>query len=41
MHGSNLLVHVYNGISHSDRLKVVPSFYFYFRVAGQGNDKWL
>jgi hypothetical protein len=41
MHGSDLLVQVYNGISHSDRLTVVPSFYFYFRVAGQGKDRWL
>jgi hypothetical protein len=36
MHGSDLLVH-----SDSDRLTVVPSFYFYFRVAGQGKDRWL
>jgi hypothetical protein len=36
MHGSDLLVQVYNGISHSDSVTVVPSFYFYFRVAGQG-----
>jgi hypothetical protein len=28
-------------ISHSDRLTVVPSFYFYFRVAGQGKDRWF
>jgi hypothetical protein len=41
MHGSNLLVQVYNCISHSDRLIVVPSFYFYFRVAGRGKDRWL
>jgi hypothetical protein len=41
MHGSDLLVQVYNGISHSDRLTVVPSFYFYFRVAGWGKDRWL
>jgi hypothetical protein len=34
MHGSNLLVQVYNSISHSDMLIVVPSFYFYLRVAG-------
>jgi hypothetical protein len=33
-HGSDLLVQVYNGISHSDSVAVVPSFYFYFRVAG-------
>jgi hypothetical protein len=33
-----LLVHVYSGISHSDSVTVVPSFYFYFRAGwtGQG-----
>jgi hypothetical protein len=31
MHGSGLLVQVYIGISHSDSVTVVPSFYFYFR----------
>jgi hypothetical protein len=36
MHGLDLLVQVYNGISHIDSVKVVPSFYFYFRVAGMG-----
>jgi hypothetical protein len=41
MHGSDLLVQVYRGISHSDRLIVVPSFYFYFRVAGRGKERWL
>jgi hypothetical protein len=41
MHGSDLLVQVYNDISHSDRLTVVPSFYFYFRVVGWGKDRWL
>jgi hypothetical protein len=43
MHGSciYLLVQVYNGISHSDSVTVVPSFYFYFRVAGRGKDKWF
>jgi hypothetical protein len=41
MHGSDLLVQVYSGISHSDSVTVVPSFYFYFRVAGQGKDRWL
>jgi hypothetical protein len=41
MHGSDLLVQVYNGISHSDSVTVVPSFYFYFRVAGRGKDRWL
>jgi hypothetical protein len=28
-------------ISHSDSVTVVPSFYFYFRVAGWGKDRWL
>jgi hypothetical protein len=41
MHGSYLLVQVYNGISHSDSVTVVSSFYFYFRVAGRGKDRWL
>jgi hypothetical protein len=41
MHGSDLLVQVYSGISHSGRLTVVPSFYFYFRVVGWGKDRWL
>jgi hypothetical protein len=36
MHGSDLLVQVYSSISHSDSVTVVPSFYFYFRVAGRG-----
>jgi hypothetical protein len=30
MHSSGLLVQVYSGISHSDSVAVVPSFYFYF-----------
>ena len=38
MHGSDLLVKVYSGIFHSDSVIVVPSFYFYFRVVGQGKD---
>jgi hypothetical protein len=41
MHGSGLLVQVYSGISHSDSVTVVPSFYFYFRVVGRGKDRWL
>ena len=41
MHGSDLLVQVYSDISYSDSVIVVPSFYFYFRVVGRGNDKWL
>jgi hypothetical protein len=41
MHGSDLLVQVYNSISHSHRLTMVQSFYLYFRVAGQGKDSWL
>ena len=36
MHGSDLLVQVYSGISHSDSVTMIPSFYFYFKVAGQG-----
>jgi hypothetical protein len=38
MHGSNLLVQVYSGISQSDSVTVVPSFYFYFRVAERGKE---
>jgi hypothetical protein len=30
-----------HGISHSDSVTVVPSFYFYFRVVGRGKDRWL
>jgi hypothetical protein len=41
MHGSDLLVQVYSGISHSDSVTVVPSFYFYFKVAEWGKDRWL
>jgi hypothetical protein len=41
MHGSGLLVHVYNSISHSYSVTLVPSFYFYFRVVGRGKDMWL
>jgi hypothetical protein len=41
MHGSDLFVQVYNNISHSDSVTVVPSFYLYFRVAGRGKDRWL
>jgi hypothetical protein len=41
MHGSYLLVYVYFGISHSDSVTVVPSFYFYFKVIGRGKDTWL
>ncbi len=41
MHGSDLLVQVYSGISHSDCVTLVPSFDSYFRVAGRGKDKWL
>jgi hypothetical protein len=32
MHGSGLLVQVYSGISHSDSVTMVPSFYLYFRA---------
>ena len=41
MRGSDLLVQVYSGISHSDSVTVVPSFYFYFKVAGRDKDRWL
>jgi hypothetical protein len=41
MHGSDLLVQVYGGISHSDSVTMVPSFYLYFRVVGRGKDGWL
>ena len=41
MHGSDLLVQVYNDISHSDSVTVALSFYFYFKVAGRGKDRWL
>ena len=41
MHGSYLLVQVYSGIFHNDSVTVVLSFYFYFRVAGQGKERWL
>jgi hypothetical protein len=36
-----LLVQVYNNISHSDNVTVVPSFYLYVRAVGRGNDRWL
>jgi hypothetical protein len=41
MHGLVLLVQVYIGISHSDSVTVVPSFYFYFREVGRGKERWL
>jgi hypothetical protein len=41
MHGSDLLVQFYSGISHSDSVTVVSSFYFYFKVARRGKDRWL
>ena len=31
----------YSGISHSDSVNVVPSFYFYVKVVGWGKDRWL
>ena len=34
MHGSGLLVHVYNDISHNDSVTIVTSFKFYFRAVG-------
>jgi hypothetical protein len=36
-----LIVTSYSGISHSDSVTVVPSFYFYIRVVGWGKDRWL
>ena len=41
MHGSDLLVQVYNGISHNDSVTMVPSFYFYVKVVGRVKDRWL
>ena len=41
MHGLDILIQVYNGISHSDSVIVVLSFYFYFRAVGRGKDRWL
>jgi hypothetical protein len=41
MHGLGLLVLIYNGISHSDSVTLVPSFYFYFMEFGWGKDRWL
>ena len=41
MHGLDLLVQVYSGISHSASVTVVLSFYFYFRAAGRGKERWL
>jgi hypothetical protein len=35
------LIQLYIGISHSDSLTVVSSFYLYFRVVGQGKERWL
>jgi hypothetical protein len=32
---------VYNNISHSDSVTVVPSFYLYVRAVGRGKDRWL
>jgi hypothetical protein len=37
----NILVQVYNGISHNDIVTVVSSSYLYFRVEGHGKDRWL
>jgi hypothetical protein len=31
----------YSGISHSDSVRVVPSFYFYIREVRWGKDMWL
>jgi hypothetical protein len=39
--GAGCLVQVYNSISHSDSVAMVPSFYLYVRAIGRGKDKWL
>jgi hypothetical protein len=39
--GTSCLVQVYNIISHSDSVTLVPSFYLYFRAVGRGKDRWL
>ena len=39
--GACYLVQVYNSISHTDSVTMVPSFYFYFRTVGLGKDRWL
>jgi hypothetical protein len=39
--GAGLLVQVYNSISHSDSVTLVPSLYLYIRVVGRGKDRWL
>jgi hypothetical protein len=36
-----LFVEVYNSISHSDSVAMVPSFYFYIRAVGRGKGWWL
>ena len=33
------LIQLYNGISHSDSVTMVPSFYLYVRAVGLGNDR--
>jgi hypothetical protein len=35
------LIQLYSGISHSDSVTVVSSFYFYVRAVGWGKDRWL
>jgi hypothetical protein len=39
--GVSLLVQVYNNISHSDSVTMVPSFYLYTREVGWVKDMWL
>jgi hypothetical protein len=39
--GCRSVVQVYNSISHSDSVTMVPSFYFYVRAVGRGKDRWL
>ena len=36
--GAGRLVKVYISISHNDSVTLVPSFYFYFMVAGRGKE---
>jgi hypothetical protein len=35
------LIQLYSGISHSDSVTVVSSFYLCVRVVGRGKDRWL
>jgi hypothetical protein len=35
------LIQLYIGISHSDSVTVVPSFYLYIMEVGRAKDRWL